>query len=95
MYVVAFFVSNAQATPIEQPVETSFDDVTVFSKTTAMFSITLSDNRIDLATTIVDGFDRRNCVDDRDGHLRVVKIGRRMFDGQGRPFDNLPIYVPG
>jgi len=51
MDVRSFFVADAQAPPVEQPVEAGFDDVAVSAKAAAMFAVALGDHGDDAQGT--------------------------------------------
>ena len=51
MNIGSFFISDAQASPVEQPVEARFDDVAVLAKAAAMFAVALRDHGDDAQGT--------------------------------------------
>lgn len=69
MDVVAFLIAEPQSTEVEEPAETGFDNVSVFSKPTAMLSISLCDKRFNPSAT--------KCVS--DFVFRVVRSVAQEF----------------
>jgi len=108
--VIALLVTDPQSAEFKQPSKNTFHNPAMFAQTTAVFRMSLGDQRLNAAPTqrLADfGFgiigsirkhffrspsaspirtpDRRHSVDQRDGLLRVVDVGRRVLDRQRDP----------